>query len=334
MYQIWNRRYTGSKFKLADWIIELIKENCEGSSFLDIFAGTGIISYKMLDISKEILINDFLYSNEVIYRAFFGNEEFDIKKLYELSNYYSELIPDNIEDNYLSKYFGDKFFSHNDAKIIGYIREDIEKRKNINKKEYYILISSLLYSADKVANTVGHYDAYIKGKKIIDKFKFDLISPYNNYKTEIKIFRKDANELAEKIVSDIVYIDPPYNSRQYSRFYHVLETITKWNKQELFGEALKPLPENMSEYCKNSAPKVFEDLINKLNCNYIVVSYNNTYKSKSSSSRNKIEIDEIKKILSQKGKIKIFEKSHQYFNAGKTSFSDHKEFIFIVKVGN
>lgn len=89
----------------------------------------------------------------------------------------------------------------------------------------------------------------------------------------------------------------------------------------------------MSEYCRSTATQTFKDLINSLNCKYIVVSYNNTYKSKSSSSRNKIILEEIKSILESKGKMQVFSKAHQYFNAGKTDFADHKEFIFIVKVG-
>mgnify|MGYP002939670702 CR=1 FL=1 len=43
MYSISNRRYTGSKYKLLDWIEKLILENCEGDSFFDVFAGTGVV---------------------------------------------------------------------------------------------------------------------------------------------------------------------------------------------------------------------------------------------------------------------------------------------------
>ena len=115
-------------------------------------------------------------------------------------------------------------------------------------------------------------------------------------------------------------------------FYHVLENLTTWKKPKLYGTALKPIPENMSEYCKNSAEKAFSALINDLDCKYIVVSYNNTYNSKSSSSKNKMTIENIKEILSSKGKLTCFEKPYQFFNAGKTELADHKEFIFLVEV--
>lgn len=334
-YNIWNRRYTGSKYKLSEWIMGLINENCTGNSFCDIFAGTGIMAYSMLERVDNLYINDFLFSNEIIYRAFFEDASYDTVKLENIKVLYNKLNVGALPDNYCSQWYGDKFFSYNDAKLIGYIREHIKKSESeLNDKERNILISSLLYSVDKTANTVGHYDAYIKGKKIDDKFSFDLISPYDTKGKNIVITRSDANEYAKSLECDIVYIDPPYNSRQYSRFYHVLENIACWNKPKLYGEALKPEPQNMSAYCRSNAPVAFKDLIDSLKCKYIVVSYNNTYNSKSSSSKNKITLEEIRNILESKGTIKVFDKSHQYFNAGKTDFADHKEYIFIVKVGD
>ena len=88
----------------------------------------------------------------------------------------------------------------------------------------------------------------------------------------------------------------------------------------------------MSEYCKTSAPRIFKDLIDNLNVKFIVVTYNNTYNSKSSSSKNKITLEEIKEILEEKGKTKVFDKPYKFFNAGKTDLKNHKEYVFITKV--
>lgn len=330
-FDISNRRYTGSKLKLADWIFKVISNNCSGNSFCDVFSGTGIISKTFIDYFDTIHCNDFLYSNEVVYKAFWGEGKYSVKILEEYRLKYSML--ENIPSNYVSTNYGGKFFSDLDAKIIGYIREDIENNKNsLTEKEYNILLASLLYSLDRIANTVGHYDAYIKNKKLKDKFIFDLIEPID-CKTDMLITREDANKLVRNIEYDVFYIDPPYNSRQYSRFYHIWENIAKWEKPKLYGTALKPIAENMSEYCRASASRVFEELINSINGKYIVVSYNNTYSSKSSSSRNKIDIDEIIRILTKKGELQGFEKEHSYFNAGKTDFNNHKEFLFVVKIG-
>ena len=87
----------------------------------------------------------------------------------------------------------------------------------------------------------------------------------------------------------------------------------------------------MSKYCTVQAKETFRDLIENLEVKFLVVSYNNTYKSKSQSSKNKITLEEIKQILNEVGTTKTFEQSHSYFNAGKTDFNDHKEFLFVTK---
>ena len=331
-----NRRYTGSKYKLMPWIKKLILENCpEHDSVFDVFGGTGVVTSELLDITSRNIINDFLFSNETIYKAFFGKDKYDKKKLQAHVKRYGEIDRSTLEDNYVSENYGDKYFRYEDAKLIGFIREELQQEYDdqvINEREFCILLASLLYSFDRCANTVGHYEAYIKGKEIRSEFVFELIEPIK-CKNKIDIYREDSNELAKRVVADVAFIDPPYNSRQYSRFYHVMETITKWEKPKLTGIAMKPPEENMSDYCRNSAPKVFAELIENLNVTYIVVTYNNTYDSKSSSSRNKITLEQIQEILEKKGKTQIFETDYHRFNAGKTDAVYHKELVFITKVG-
>ena len=160
-FRINNRRYTGSKFKLLDWIKNTIEDQTQKSdTFCDLFAGTGCVAEKFTD-KKNLIINDFLYSNNIIYKAFFDSKNFNEKRLIEISKKYLDLKVNKISSNYFDKNFGEKFFSKNDAKIIGFIRDEINN-ENCNNSEKNILLTSLLYSADKSANTVGHYDAFRK----------------------------------------------------------------------------------------------------------------------------------------------------------------------------
>jgi len=330
-----NRRYIGNKSKLLHWIFYIVNKECkDADSFTDLFAGTGIVSSIAIKYYTTITINDFLYSNNVIYKAFFDKKKYDNKRIDSYIDKYNNLDVSEIKDNYFSKYFGGKYFSNESAKIIGFIREDIENAKaDLSDKEYNILIASLLYSVDKIANTVGHYDAYLKKKSIKDNFVIKSVEPLD-VKSDIKIYREDANEVAKKIKADIVYIDPPYNSRQYSRFYHVLETLAKWDKPKLHGVALKPETENMSDYCKVRAKDKLAALIKDIDAKYFVLSYNNTYKSKSNSSKNKVTLQEIKNILKSRGETKVYEKEHHQFSSGKAKFDNHKEFLFVTKVEN
>ena len=327
-----NRRYVGSKTKLLDWIFEHVAKECAGDSFADIFAGTGVVSARAARLYRKIILNDLLHSNYAAYQGFFSQEKYNRQKVFDFVSYYNSLVPNQVSHTFFSRRYGGKYFTVASAKLIGFIRQDLNDRRNeLSDKEYHILLTSLLYSADKIANTVGHYDAFFK-KTIADrKFSFRLIEPLIKAGS-VSIHREDANALARQMTADIVYIDPPYNSRQYSRFYHVLETLTLWDNPKMEGVALKRPEENMSDYCRSNAPVVFEDLIRNLKAKYIVVSYNNTYNSKSSSSRNKIELADIERILNMKGKTKVFKKSHPFFNAGNTNFDNHQEWLFITKV--
>lgn len=326
-----NRRYIGSKKKLTKWIFSIVNKKCEGNSFADLFAGTGVVSATAAKIFKKVILNDILYSNYVIYQAFFGKGEWGEDKINYFIKRYNSICGKDLEDNYFSNYFGGKYFTHNTSKVIGFVREDIEKNKNnLTKREYYILIASLLYAVDKIANTVGHYDAYLRTPPTNRRFLMRPIKPINI--NEVYIFREDANSLIKRVKADIVYIDPPYNSRQYSRLYHVLETLTKWDKPKLHGVALKPNPENMSDYCRVKAREKLSNLIENTDSNFILVSYNNTYNSKSNSSKNKITLKEIMEILKTKGTTEVFEKHYRHFNAGNTDFKNHKEYLFVCRV--
>lgn len=331
---IGSRRYIGSKAKLAPWIMDIIKKEArDAKSFFDVFAGTGIVSKQAISSFQNVIINDILFSNTIIYRAFFEIGKFDKKKIEKIITKYNTINPNELKENYFSKNFGNKYYDYDNAKLIGFIRQDIEDRRNsLSKKEYCVLLATLIYNIDRIANTVGHFEAYIKKEIRAQPLRLKLINEQQF--ASAKIYREDANLLARKIKADIAYIDPPYNSRQYCRFYHLYETLVKWDQPKLYGAALKPEPENMSEYCTCRATKAFEDLIQNLDVRYLFVSYNNTYNSKSKSSENKIQLGDIKHILESRGETKMYEQSHRFFNAGKTNFTDHKEYLFVTKVYN
>lgn len=330
-----NRRYLGSKYKLLDFINETIEENCgEFESFFDVFGGTGVVSNYFYEKGKKIYINDMLKSNYCVYRAFLGNEKFSEKKIEKIIREYNNI--ENIEDNYFSKTYKDTYFSENDCKKIGYIREDIENKyadNKINEREKYILITSLLYSMDRIANTVGHYDAYRKKQNLQDNFEMFALDIDKNQNIKNEIYNMDSNELVKKVKADIAYIDPPYNSRQYGDAYHLLENVAEWKKPKVFGVAKKMDRSNIkSNYCTNKASNAFKDLIEHCNCKYIIVSYNNMGQKGNSRSQAKISDTEILEILNQKGKVKVFEKDFNFFTTGKTNIENHKERLFLCEV--
>lgn len=324
-----NKRYLGNKYKLLDFIKYVIKKECKDvNTIADIFAGTGAVSSAFTD--KKLIVNDILYSNYICHIAWFSKQDFSVEKIEEYIRYYNSLSIN--EENYMSKNFADTFFSASTCRKIGFIREDIDKNFSnnlINEKERAILITSLLYSMDKIANTCGHYDAYRK-KGTFDK-QLELVMPTPEQDLQDnKIFNMDANELVKNLEPvDIVYIDPPYNSRQYCDAYHLLENVAKWEKPEVFGVAKKMNRDNLkSAYCTSSATKAFEDLIKNIKARYILLSYNNMEQKGNERSNARISDSDILRILKEKGKVKVFSKKYKAFSTGKSNIQDNEERLF------
>ena len=325
-----NRRYLGNKYKLLDFIKNTIASACQGiNTVADIFAGTGSVASAFTD--KKLITNDILYFNYICHVAWFGSQKYNEPKVETLVCYYNLVQPQ--EENYMSKNFSDTFFSAADCRKIGYIREDIEKRYNageINARERAILITSLLYAMDKIANTCGHYDAYIKGATFEKHLELTLPLASNENNQNNQCYNEDANKLVERIEADLVYIDPPYNSRQYCDAYHLLENVARWEKPAVTGVALKMDRSKLkSDYCTSSAAKAFEDLVSKIKAKYILLSYNNMAEKGNGRSNAKISDDDIMRILSRKGKVKVFSEKYKAFSAGKSDIKDNEERLFL-----
>ena len=330
--EINNRRFLGSKYKLLNFIEDTVNKHCKDvKSVVDVFAGTGVVGSLFLKNGKEVYFNDYLKSNYYSYKAFYEPTKADIKKLEKIINNYNDIEIN--EENYFSENFSDTYFSSKDCKKIGYIRENIEdkfKKQEINEREKCILIASLIYSMDRVANTVGHYDAYRKIKNIEDKFFMYMLDVSEKGEKKSHISNLDANEFIKSVKADLVYIDPPYNSRQYCDAYHLLENVAVWNKPKVYGVAKKMDRTKLkSRYCTNKAVEAFDELIRNCNCKYILVSYNNTGDKSNSRSNAKISDLQIKQILEKKGKVQVFEQAFNNFTTGKSVSVDHKERLFL-----
>jgi len=332
-----NRRYLGSKAKLISFIKETVKEQCgDINSFLDLFAGTGIVGWSFNNQNTAVFVNDMLMCNYISYKAFFDSENFDEDKVINYIAFYNEVTVN--DENYFSKNFSGTFFSKENCLKIGFIRENIEneyKKGKLNERERAILITCLLFAMDRIANTVGHYDAYRMNGDLSKKLFLEMLDiPNNLVNSNNRIFNCDANQLVENVIADVVYIDPPYNSRQYCDAYHLLENVARWEKPEVFGTAKKMDRSNLkSKYCSKSAPVEFDKLIQKIAAKYIIVSYNNMGDKGAGRSQAKISDEDILSSLSMRGEVKIFEKEHLQFTTGKSNIEDHKERLFVCKVG-
>lgn len=316
--------YIGSKHKLSSFLLEEIKntvdEDLSQLVFCDLFAGTGIVGRNFKPLVKQVIANDVEYYSYVLNNNYIGNHtSLNTKKQLEFLNnlegtagFIFENYSENGRENRL-------YFSEENGKKIDAIRQQIEIWKinsEINKKEYFFLLASLIESADKVANTASVYGAYLKKlKKTAQKKLVLLPATFIETPNSHSVFNEDANELIHKIKGDILYLDPPYNARQYGSNYHLLTTIAKYDTFIPKGKTgLRDYYK--SSYCKkNEVKNSFEYLIKNANFKYIFLSYNN---------EGLMTENDVKCIMKKYGNYSLKTTNYQRFKADKTENRNHK----------
>ena len=328
-----SRRFLGNKYKLVEFIKRVVQEKCgDWQSLCDIFAGTGVIGAAFNVPRVSITTNDLLKSNFVCLRTFLGVNRDLRPRVTELLTHLNEMQPSKSETNYFSRNFGGTYFSYANAQKIGVVRQEIE-RIAANEDERSTLLCSLIYAVDRVANTVGHYDAYRKNLDVFNPIRLRIPAVDSKSNRGNKVYCEDANDLIRKIECDVLYVDPPYNSRQYSDAYHLLENLTEWKKPAVHGVAKKMNRTHIkSRYCVNGARDVLADLIQSAKCRHILLSYNNTGDSMNGRSNARISDTDIVDILETKGSVEIFETQHRAFTTGKSVRTRNAERIFYCRV--
>ncbi len=286
-------RYIGGKSILLDNIYREIQSVGSVKSVMDIFSGSGVVGNFLKNKNIEVYSNDILYFSYVLSRGTLGVcriPKFDLLKIEDVIEYLNDLRIENtkfslddcfIYQNYSPNKNCDRMYFQNDNAIkIDIIRMQIEEWKNaelLNDDEYYYLLAALLNAVPYVANITGTFGAYLK---FWDKRTFNSLQLRvpNIVETDKKVgcFNQNYIELLNMEV-DLLYADPPYNSREYLPNYHILETIARYDKPFIKGvTGIRAYSEQKSEFCKkNTVRQAFERLIRDANAEYILISYNN-----------------------------------------------------------
>jgi adenine-specific DNA-methyltransferase len=300
-------------------IEEYVSGPIEDKVFCDLFAGTGAVGRYFKTKAKSIIANDLEYYSYVLNRNYIGNH-----KRIDASKWLKALAELQGEEgfiyaNYCRGGHGDRnYFKDDNGKRIDAMRGQIEAWKDeedIEDDVYFYLLATLLESADKVANTASVYGAYLKHIK--KTASADLkIHPADFEITKVghQVYQGDANELVKTIKGDILYLDPPYNARQYGSNYHMLNTISTYENFRPKGVTGLPAY-NRSAYCsKVSVRQSFEELIAHAQFKYVFLSYNN---------EGLMTHEEITSILEKYGKVELKVQAYQRFKADKTENRNH-----------
>lgn len=329
--------YIGSKHKLSDFIDKsihsVVGKDLSNKVFCDIFAGTGIVGRNFKNKVQKIISNDIEYYSYVLNKNYIDNHIPIANKNQYIDKLNSIEFKEGIIYNNYCMGSGSKrqYFSDENGKKIDAIRQQIEEWKaksEINENLYYFLLASLLESADKVANTASVYGAFLKHlKKTAQNLLILKPAEFSVNDNKHSVFNEDSNELIKKIEGDILYLDPPYNARQYGANYHLLNTIAKYDK--FIPKGMTGLRNyNKSKYCsKLTVEKVFEELIKNAKFKYIFLSYNN---------EGLMSVQDVKSIMLKYGRYDLFTTNYQRFRADKEENRNHKankteEYLHIIE---
>ncbi|MBN1523552.1 MAG: DNA adenine methylase [Spirochaetales bacterium] len=313
----------GSKRELADTIIECIQKTSGiPEVFFDVFLGTGAVSAACANAGvKKIIANDNLLANTVIFRGSVMSDDKAIKQAESLVGYCNSL---DGKCGYLCSHFAGTYFTKENCMKMDSIRDEIEEQYisgYISEAVYHYLLAGFLLQTDRVANTLGQYDAYMKhlgegeyrnGRHVSDRRiyeTFSLVPVEQLPPVETEVYTADALCIADKITADTIYIDPPYNTRQYSTNYHLLENIARWEKKPVTGKTKKiDLDWLKSPFSSlRQAKTAMRELFSKMNSGNMYLSY---------SSEGILSFAEIEEILKEYDLQKVWEIPYPVFGGG------------------
>ena len=317
--------YIGSKYSLMDFLTQaittVIGEGADAQTFADLFAGTGVVGSTFKQKGYNIISNDIQYYSYVLNKHLIENRP-PIQA--EQVDYLNSLIGTEgfVYKNYCAgSGSGRNYFTDENGKKCDSIRIELERLKNcgeIDEAQYYYLLASLINSIDKYANTASVYGAFLKKvkKSAAKEFKLELL-PIIEGNEHNEVYNEDVNTLIHRINGDILYLDPPYNARQYCTNYHVLETIARYDNPDLHGKSgLREYQAQKSKYCsKRTVMEEFDDLIRNANFRYIFLSYNN---------EGLMPFEVIRRTMEKYGEYTMFDTNYKRFRADKEENRNHK----------
>lgn len=285
-------RYIGGKKQLLDNIQEILEPHLEGieTTFVDLFGGSNIVGSHFKK-KYQIITNDLMYFSFVISRGELQINKplkFDTLKNNGINNpfyYLNSLKQSEIKSGFITQNYSPAgefrrmYFTEENAKRIDTIRNLLNvwhQKQLVTDDEYFYLLASLIEAVPYISNITGTYGAYLKhwDNRALNKLDLKPIELINNGYSN-KAFQGDSINLLNTISGDIVYIDTPYNSRQYAPNYHVLETIARYDNPIIKGvTGIRDYSEQKSDFSiKRRAKQSMQKMLENLNFKHAVLSY-------------------------------------------------------------
>ncbi|HET9983631.1 MAG TPA: DNA adenine methylase [Longimicrobiales bacterium] len=296
-------RYLGNKTKLLGFIGEILRRRgIRGGTAVDPFCGTASVSRSLKRRGFHVIASDILEMGHVFARTYVQAAAVpDLSGLAEVLGRRAPTLADIVAylnrvppaPDFISTHFAPRdgllapfdrrYFRPENAARIDAVRGTLEAWRRaglLGDDGYYALLASLIEAVDRVANTTGVYASWVKTWQPNARRTLHLSVPHVVPGGGCRADRADAIQLVTRCEPfDLLYIDPPYNNRQYCAYYHIPEILaTGWfdGPTPLRGVAglLHDADKRSVWSSRRRAGAALEELVARAPCSHFVMSYN------------------------------------------------------------
>lgn len=326
-------QYIGSKHNLLAWILDAMREEVgalDGARVLDAFAGTGIVAHALRAAGAVVSTNDAERYSAVVAHVmahvpFHAGLEALVARLDAEPATRAGFIT-----THYSPYGGCErmYFTVENAMRIDHIRARIaELEHEVSADDAAFLLASLLVSADAVSNVPAVYGCYLKAFKERAQRPLRLVPVHREgARGRGEAFQHDV--LSDALLGsgpyDAVYLDPPYNQRQYSKNYFPLNAIVHTPTAPLRGKTGIPADCFLSAFCRRAdVAAALDTLCARLRARWIFVSY---------SSEGLLTRDEVVACLARHGDVSVRARPYKRFKSFEYNASAPvEEYLFCLR---
>lgn len=332
-------KYLGSKRTLIPTILDIINALPETRTVIDLFSGTSRVGHALKRVGHRVLANDHNAYARALATCYVQADRED--HLRDAERLIRELGALPGAPGYFTETFCERsrFFQPKNGARIDAIREAIVQ-KALHPELEAILLVSLMEAADRVDSTTGVQMAYLKSwaaRSFNDlELRVPALLPRSPH-GKGEAHERDAVEAAHTLEGDVAYLDPPYNQHKYLGNYHIWESLTRWDKPEVYGIACKRVDCRTRASAFNSKTTALEalrDVIECLRVKHLIVSF---------SDEGYIARSTMEDMLAMKGAVHVIERDYRRYvgaqigiynpqgvRVGKVSHLRNREYLYVV----